>query len=99
MNYQVAYDIQQVWYPAWWVFAIGISMFVVGLGSIIFNDWKGFSWIIGPPSDRRTITMVIACIFGVLMIGVGILNYSNFANLRKALRNGSVDIAEGKVEQ
>ena len=42
---------------------------------------------------------IFTCVFGSLMIGAGILNYSNFANLRDAARNGSVAIAEGKVDQ
>ena len=42
---------------------------------------------------------IVISVFGSLWIGGGILNYSNFANLREAARNGSVEVAEGKVEQ
>ena len=99
MNYEVAYDIQQALYPAWWVFGIGILMFAVGLGSILFDKPKVVRWIMGRPTTRSVVTAVFMCVFGSVMIGVGILNYAHFVELRRALRDGSVEIAEGKIEQ
>lgn len=96
MNYQVAYDIQQVWYSGWWLFAIGIFLFSLGLGTIVFDGWKFFSRIL--PSHGIVVSIFI-CVFGSFWIGAGIINYSNFANLREAARDGSAQIAEGKVEQ
>jgi hypothetical protein len=54
MNYEVAYDIQQAWYPAWWVFAIGIAMFCLGLGSVLFEEAKVFRLIMGRPAHGST---------------------------------------------
>ena len=97
MNYRVAYNIEQVWYPGWWIFAIGILLFSLGLGMIFFGDRKFFALTVS--TKQRIIMPIFTCVFGSLMIGAGILNYSNFANLRDAARNGSVAIAEGKIEQ
>jgi hypothetical protein len=99
MDYQVAYDIQEVMYPGWWIFGVGILFFSVGLGIILFGDSKLLNSIIESSSKQRVVMPIIGCIFGALWIGLGIINYSNFANLRTAARDGSTEIVEGKVEQ
>lgn len=99
MNYQIAYDIEQVWYPGWWLFASGILIFSVGLATIVFADSKAFSWMVDRLPKQGMLMSIFICVFGSLLIGAGIINYSNFANLRQAARDGSVEIAEGKVEQ
>ena len=99
MNYQIAYDIEQVWYPGWWLFGSGILIFSVGLATIVFADSKAFSWMVDRLPKQGMLMSIFICVFGSLLIGAGIINYSNFANLRQAARDGSVEIAEGKVEQ
>ena|SRR5215204_11577 len=99
MNYQVAYDIQNVMYPGWWIFGMGILFFAVGLGIIFFGDTKVLDSIIESSTKQRVVMPILSCVFGSLTIGGGIINYSNFANLRSAARNGSSEIVEGKVEQ
>ena len=37
MDYQVVYDIQQVWYPGWWIFGVGIVCLLLGLALIFFG--------------------------------------------------------------
>jgi hypothetical protein len=99
MNYQVVYDIREVIYPGWWIFAIGILLFSLGLGIIFFGDKKPLNSIIGSSTKQRIVMPIFASIFGAVWVGGGVLNYSNFANLRTAARNGSTEVVEGKVEQ
>ena len=99
MDYQVAYDIQEVMYPGWWIFGVGIFFLSVGLGVIFFGDSKLLNSIIERSTKQRLVMPFLSCIFGALWIGTGVINYSNFANLRAAARDGSTEIVEGKVEQ
>jgi hypothetical protein len=99
MNYQVVYDIRVVIYPGWWIFAIGILLFSLGLGTIFFGDQKPLNSIIGSSTHQRIVMPILSSIFGALWIGAGVINYSNFANLRTAARDGSTEVVEGKVEQ
>ena len=99
MDYQVAYDIQEVIYPGWWIFAAGALLFCVGLVIVLFGDRKLLNSIIDPSTKQRVVMPVFSCIFGSIFIGAGIINYSNFSNLRADARNGSTEIVEGKVEQ
>lgn len=99
MEYQVAYDIQEVMYPGWWIFGVGTLFFSVGLGIILFGDSKPLNKIIESSTKQRVVMPIAGSIFGALWIGFGVINYSNFANLRTAARNGSTEIVEGKVEQ
>ena len=99
MDYQVAYDIQEVMYPGWWIFGSGIFFLSVGLGTIFFGDSKLLNSIIESSTKQRLVMPFLSCIFGALWVGAGVINYSNFANLRAAARDGSTEIVEGKVEQ
>ncbi len=99
MDYQVAYDIQEVMYPGWWIFGVGILFVSIGLGIILFGDSNVLDSIIEKSTKQRVVIPIVSCIFGALWIGAGVINYSNFANLRGAARNGSTEIVEGKVEQ
>lgn len=99
MDYQVAYDIQQAMYPGWWIFGVGVLFFSLGLGIILFGDSKVFNSIIESSTKQRVVMPILSCIFGALWVGFGVINYSNFANLRTAARDGSTEIVEGKVEQ
>ena len=99
MEYQVAYDIQNVMYPGWWIFAVGLLFFSVGLVIIFFGDRKPLNSIIESSTKQRVVMPIFSCIFASLWIGFGIMNYSNFANLRTDAANGSTEVVEGKVEQ
>jgi hypothetical protein len=99
MNYQVVYDIQQVWYPGWWIFAIGILCVLVGLGIIFFADTKALNSIIARSTQQRLVIPGLVFLFGCVWIGAGIVNRSVFENLRAADRDGSAEIIEGVVEQ
>ncbi len=99
MNYQVVYDIQRVWYPGWWVFALGLLPISLGLTVILFGDTKLLDSIIERSRNQRVVMPILFCIFGLVGLGVGTINYSNFANLRSAAQNGSTEIVAGKVEQ
>jgi hypothetical protein len=99
MDYQVAYDIQNVMFPVWWIFGIGILFFTVGLGIVFFGDTELLDSIIESSTKQRVVMPILSCVLGSLTIGAGIISYSNFANLRSAARNGSAEIVEGKVEQ
>jgi hypothetical protein len=99
MNYQVVYDIQQAWYPGWWIFAIGILCLLIGLGVIFFADTPRLDSIIERSTKQRVIIPFLICVFGSVWIGAGIINRSAFASLRAADRDGSAEIVEGVVEQ
>ena len=99
MNYQVAYDIQEVIYPGWWIFGTGILFLSIGLGIILFGDTKLLNSILEKSTKQRVVMPIISCIFGTVWVVIGIFNYSNFAALRGAAKNGSTEIVEGKVEQ
>ena len=99
MEYQVAYDIQEAMYPGWWIFGVGILFFIVGLAIILFGDSKVLNSIIVSSTKQRVVMPILSCIFGALWVGFGVINYSNFASLRTAARNGSTETVEGKVEQ
>lgn len=99
MDYQVAYDIQNVMYPNWWFFAVPLLMFSVGLAIIFFADREPLNSIIESSTKQRVVMPILLCVFGSLLIGAGIVNYSHFANLRTDAANGSTEVVEGKVEQ
>ena len=99
MNYQVVYDIQQVWYPGWWIFAIGILCLLTGLGVIFFGDTAPLDSLIPRSMQQRVIIPFLICVFGSVWIGAGIINRSSFASLRAADRDGSAEVVEGIVEQ
>ena len=89
MNYQVVYDIQQVWYPGWWIFAVGILCLLTGLGVIFFGDAAPLNSIMPRSMQQRVIIPFLFCVFGSVWIGAGIINRSSFASLRAADRDGS----------
>lgn len=99
MDYLVFYDIQQVWYPGWWIFGIGIVCLLYGLGIIFFADTPPLDSFIQRSTGRRVVVPILICVFGSVWIGGGIVNRSAFANLRAAARDGSAEIVEGVVEQ
>lgn len=99
MDYQIAYDIQEAIYPGWWIFGAGTLFLTYGLGIIFFGDSKVLNSLIDPSTKQRIVMPIASCLFGSLWIGLGIFNYSIFANLRTDARNGSTEIVEGRVEQ
>ena len=99
MNYKVVYDIQQVWYPGWWIFGIGILSLLLGLGIIFFANTTPLSSSIERSAGHRFVVPVLICVFGSVWIGAGIINRSAFESLRAADRDGSAEIVEGLVEQ
>ena len=99
MNYQIVYDIQQVWYPGWWIFGIGILSLLVGLGIIFFADTTPLNSLIGRSTGQRVVVPLLISVFGSVWIAAGIINRSAFESLRTAHRDGSAEIVEGVVEQ
>ena len=55
---------------------------VLCLGIILFGESKLLNSIIESSTNKRLVMPNLSCIFGALLIGIGILNYSNFAKLR-----------------
>jgi hypothetical protein len=99
MDYQVVYDIQQVWYPGWWIFGVGIACLLLGLALIFFGDTMPLKSMIQRSKGQRVVVPFVICVFGSVWIGAGIINRSGFESLRAAARDGSAEIVEGVVEQ
>jgi hypothetical protein len=99
MEYQVAYDIQQVTYPGWWIFVVGLVFFFVGLIILLFSDTKALDSIVESSKKQRIWMPILSIIFGSLWVGAGVINYSNFADLRNAAQNGSSEVVEGQVRE
>jgi hypothetical protein len=99
MEYRVYYDIQQVAYPGWWVFAIALFFISAGAVAFLARNNKKFSSRYRSSDLQRKVMPIFAIIFGLLGVGAGWLNYSNFAELRDAARNGKAEVVEGQVKE
>ena len=99
MEYQVAYDIQQVAYPGWWIFGVGLVFISVGTAALLLRNNPIYSSVFDTTGIQRTLMPVFAIGFGLLWVGIGALNHSHFANLRDAARNGGAEVIEGEVKQ
>jgi hypothetical protein len=98
MRYEVIYDIQQVSYPAWWVFAAGLFFVCFGATLFLLRKNQTLNSIFDMSTRfKRDVMPLLAVAFGLLWIMGGALNYSHFASLRTLARNENVDIVEGKV--
>ena len=100
MQYQVVYDIQQVNYPGWWIFAVGFVFVVSGTVFFLLRDNDSINSIfeMGGPVRRVVMPLFAAC-FGLLWLLIGCLNYAHFASLRNLARHENVDVVEGTVTQ
>ena len=87
MQYQVVFDIQQNWYTGWWISAIGIA--IIALPIIVFYARTSMS-------KRMQFGPVV---FGMLILGLGMMNFFSFIALRSAARNGNYEVVEGPVKQ
>jgi hypothetical protein len=95
MEYQVYYDIQHVAYPGWWIFAVGLLFISAGVVGFLARNTPRF----GSSMFQRKVMPIYIVIFGLIGIGAGWLNYSTFAELRDAARNGKTGVAEGQVKE
>jgi hypothetical protein len=100
MQYQVVYDIQQINYPGWWIFGVGLVFVSSGTVLFLLRDSAFINSIfdMGGPA-RRVIMPLFAVFFGLLWLLMGCLNYAHFANLRSLARRENVDVVEGTVTQ
>ena len=99
MEYQVAYDIQQAAYPGWWIFGAGLVFIAAGTAILFLRDNPTYKSIFNTTGIQRTLMPVFAICFGLLWVALGTLNYSHFANLRNAARNGEAEVVEGEVKE
>ena len=99
MEYQVAYDIQQIAYHGWWIFGVGLVFISAGTAALILRKNPTYNSIFETRGIQRTLMPVFAVGFGLLWLGIGTLNYSHFANLRNAASNGGAEVVEGDVKE
>jgi hypothetical protein len=99
MEYRVYYDIQQVAYPGWWIFAVGLLFISVGAVTFLARNNEYFSSRLWSSKFQRKVMPIYLVIFGLIGVGAGWLNYSNFAELRDATRNGKAEVVEGLVKE
>ena len=98
MRYEVIYDIQQVRYPGWWIFGVGLFFVCVGTTFFLLRKNQALSSTFDMSMGfKRDVMPIFAAAFGLLWIVIGGLNYAHFASLRTMARNENVDIVEGKV--
>jgi hypothetical protein len=98
MDYQVTYDIQQVAYPGWWIFGVGLVFVSAGTAALLLRDNPIYKSMFDTTGIQRTLMPLCSIGFGMLWIVIGTLNYSHFANLRNAARNGRAEVVEGAVK-
>jgi hypothetical protein len=99
MEYRVYYDIQQVAYPGWWIFAVGLLFISVGAVTFLARNNEYFSSRLWSSKFQRKVMPIYLLIFGLIGVGAGWLNYSNFAELRDTTRNGKAEVVEGLVKE
>jgi hypothetical protein len=99
MEYQVTYDIQQVAYPSWWIFGVGLVFVSAGTAALLLRDNTTYKSVFDNTGIQRTLMPVFAIGFGLLWVGLGTLNYSHFANLRNTARIGGAEVVEGEVKE
>src|SRR5262249_26377321 len=99
MEYRVYYDIQQVAYPGWWIFALGLLFISLGAAPFFTRNNEYFSSRFWSSKFQRKETPIFPIIFGLLIVGAELLSYSNFAKLREASRNGKAEVVEGQVTE
>ena len=99
MGYQVYYDIQQVGYPGWWIFGVGAFFISVGMIFFLARNNRSFNSMFESSDLQSKVMPIVAVIFGMIGLGAGALNYSHFAELRNAARNGEHEVAEGRVKE
>jgi hypothetical protein len=100
MQYQVVYDIQQINYPGWWIFGVGLVFASSGTVFFFLRDTAFINSLfdMGGPV-RRVIIPLFAVFFGLLWLLIGCLNYAHFASLRKLAGSENIDVVEGTVTQ
>jgi len=99
MEYQVAYDIQQVTYPGWWIFGSALALCSAGTAALLLRDNPTYKSIFDTTGIQRTLIPIFIFAFGLLWVALGTLNYSHFANLRNTARNGGAEVVEGQVKE
>jgi hypothetical protein len=69
----------------------------MSLGVVAFLARKSNPF--GSSEFQRKVMPYVTFIFGLLAVSGGWLDYSNFAELRDAARNGKAEIIEGQVKE
>lgn len=94
-DYRLVYDLQQSGYQHWWLMAVGLVFIFAGLVTVVIQIRSSRAKLNLWP----LVTPVCASLFGFLWIGVCYLNYSLYAELRDAVRDGKSKVVEGRVTQ
>ena len=78
-----------------------MGIFIVSLGTAGFLSRSNQSLyrLFGSSEIQRKGTTIFVIFFGLLLFGAGMLNYFNFAKLRRAAREGKYEVVEGEVRE
>ncbi|MGH9970246.1 MAG: hypothetical protein ACREBG_20955 [Pyrinomonadaceae bacterium] len=67
MEYQIAYDIQQVAYPGWWIFGAGLFFIAAGTAALLLRDNPTYNSIFDTTGLQRTLMPVFSIGFWAVM--------------------------------
>jgi hypothetical protein len=94
MNFEIVFDAAEAGYRQWWFPTFGLIFVVIGLGILIYQRKN--------PSHKRS---VMSHVFPYLFTGFAVFwvafafigTFSDYWQLRQALRSGQFEVVEGKV--
>ncbi len=94
MNFELVFDADEAGYRQWWFPMFGLIFVVIGLSMLIYQRKI--------PSDRRSLRSRVLpyfftgfAVFWVAITFIG--TFSDYWELRHALRSGQFEVVEGKV--
>jgi len=99
MKYELIFDVAQGGFRNWWFPAVGLIFFAVGIFLVKNRAILPimFSWQVGPKDGSKLGFFFLVC--SVLWMMVAFAGtWRDYAALRNALKEGTVAVVEGRVE-